>query len=133
MKIFRLAFLFSVMALCSCAVFEKDSEDSVKISDVKMKSESVYATIDCFVKSNCNDCKRIEPILKRLKKEYPSIILLTYSCDADDGKELLKEKCIECNVPEGERMEVPTIFIGKKFLVNDDVTYKSLSKLILNK
>ena len=89
--------------------------------------------VEYFWQKTCRDCKRVEPIINQIKNELPFVEIKRLDCKSQDNINLFREKCIEYNVPIELRMNTPTLFIGNKYLINDNITFDKLKKTILLK
>ena len=66
--------------------------------------------ITYFHKRGCQKCARANDILKRLKTEYPQIVVEKRYAKADQG--LLEAMGALYNIPEVKRLTTPAVFIG---------------------
>ena len=70
-----------------------------------------------FHKRGCQKCARASDILKRLKTEYPQVVIdLKYT---KENRELLEAMGALYNVPEVKRLTTPAVFIGDEYLLDD--------------
>ena len=73
--------------------------------------------ITYFHKRGCQKCARVSDILKRLKTEYPQVVVdLKY---AKENRELLEAMGTLYNVPEVKRLTTPAVFIGDEYLLDE--------------
>ena len=73
--------------------------------------------ITYFHKRGCQKCARASDILKRLKTEYPQLVVdLKY---AKENRELLEAMGALYNVPEIKRLTTPAVFIGNEYLLDE--------------
>ena len=73
--------------------------------------------ITYFHKPGCQKCARASAILKRLKTEYPQVVVeMKY---AKENRELLEAMGALYNVPEIKRLTTPTVFIGDEYLLDE--------------
>ena len=73
--------------------------------------------ITYFHKRGCQKCARASDILKRLKTEYPQVVVdLKY---AKENRELLEAMGALYNVPEVKRLTTPAVFIGDEYLLDE--------------
>jgi thiol-disulfide isomerase/thioredoxin len=127
-----------LIVLTSCSSLKPDKATS-NLSGEKNQSFQTdknfkgKITVEYFWQESCRDCKRVDPIIKKIKKELPYVAIQIYDCKNQDNVNLFREKCVENNVPIELRMNTPSIFIGNKYLINDDVTYDNLKNMILQK
>ncbi|MDE0186961.1 MAG: hypothetical protein OXP71_16090 [Candidatus Poribacteria bacterium] len=73
--------------------------------------------ITYFHKRGCQKCVRASEILKRLKTQYPQIVVEKRYAKAD--QQLLEAMGALCNVPEVKRLTTPALFIGDNYLLNE--------------
>ena len=76
---------------------------------------SVHITY--FHKRGCQKCDRASEILKRLKTEYPQIVVEKRYAKAD--QQLLEAMGALYNVPEIKRLTTPAAFIGDAYLLDE--------------
>ena len=70
-----------------------------------------------FHKRGCQKCARASDILKKLKAEYPQLVVdLKY---AKENRELLEAMGALYNVPEVKRLTTPAVFIGDEYLLDE--------------
>lgn len=73
--------------------------------------------ITYFHKRGCQKCARVREILKRLKTEYPQVVVeMKY---AKENRELLEAMGALYNVPEVKRLATPAVFIGDEYLLDE--------------
>ena len=73
--------------------------------------------ITYFHKRGCQKCARVREILKRLKTEYPQVVVeLKY---AKENRELLEAMGVLYNVPQVKRLTTPAVFIGDEYLLDE--------------
>ena len=73
--------------------------------------------ITYFHKRGCQKCVRASEILKRLKTEYPQIVVEKRYAKAD--QQLLEAMGALYNVPEVKRLTTPAVFIGDAYLLDE--------------
>ena len=73
--------------------------------------------ITYFHKRGCQKCVRASEILKRLKTEYPQIVVEKRFAKAD--QQLLEAMGALYNVPQVKRLTTPTVFIGDAYLLGE--------------
>ena len=70
-----------------------------------------------FHKRGCQKCARASEILKRLKTEYPQVVVeMKY---AKESRGLLEAMGALYNVPEVKRLTTPAVFIGDEYLLDE--------------
>ena len=73
--------------------------------------------ITYFHKRGCQKCARASEILKRLKTEYPQVVVeMRYS---KENRVLLEAMGALYNVPEVKRLTTPAVFIGDEYLLDE--------------
>ena len=73
--------------------------------------------ITYFHKRGCQKCVRASAILKRLKTEYPQIVVEKRYAKAD--QQLLEAMGALYNVPQVKRLTTPAVFIGHDYLLDE--------------
>ncbi len=76
---------------------------------------AIYITY--FHKRGCQKCVRASEILKRLKTEYPQIVVEKRYAKAD--QQLLEAMGALYNVPQVKRLTTPAVFIGDAYLLDE--------------
>jgi len=88
----------------------------------------VYAAY--FEKQGCTSCSRAYRDLQYLQSKYPNLIIKVYDI-ADHESKVLNEALGQiCHVPEKKRLTAPSIFIGKDFLLEEDIRIHAMEELI---
>lgn len=73
--------------------------------------------ITYFHKRGCQKCTRASEVLKRLKTEYPQVVVeMKY---AKENRGLLEAMGALYNVPEVKRLTTPAVFIGEEYLLDE--------------
>jgi cytochrome c biogenesis protein CcdA/glutaredoxin len=89
----------------------------------------VYAAY--FSKQGCKECDRAYRDLKYLQSKYSNLTVRIYDI-ADQETKVLNEALGQiCEIPENKRLTTPSIFIGKDFLLDKNITLEKLENLIL--
>ena len=92
------------------------SEDDEFAGEGSVDSDrAIYITY--FHKRGCQKCARASDILKRLKTQYPQIVVEKRYAKAD--QELLESMGALYNVPEVKRLTTPAVFIGDEYLLDE--------------
>lgn len=84
-----------------------------------------------FTKGGCKKCERTEKMLLYLKKKYPEIFVKIYNTLDREHQKVQEAISIVYNVPDNERLIAPTIFICDTFLIEDEITEKSIEKILI--
>jgi thiol-disulfide isomerase/thioredoxin len=132
-KCLKMILILSIIVLSSCSNFLSQNSQPSIFKDTESKSTKNKVVIEYFWQKKCSDCKRAEPVLKSVNKDFNYIVFLKYDCALEKNIKLFREKCIKFNILVKERMDTPTLFIGNKYLVNDDITYGNLKEMITEK
>ncbi len=98
------------------ALYDSLSED-VEFSDHGSVHDDRAVHITYFHKRGCQKCVRASEILKRLKTEYPQIVVEKRYAKAD--QQLLEAMGALYNVPEIKRLTTPAVFIGDAYLLGE--------------
>ena len=83
--------------------------------------------ITYFHKHGCQKCVRASEILKRLKTEYPQILVEKRYAKAD--QQLLEAMGALYNVPEVKRLTTPAVFVGDAYML-DELDEAQLEEII---
>ena len=98
------------------ALYHSLSEDDGFRSNDAVPDDSAIR-ITYFHKRGCQKCARASDILKRLKTEYPQVVVdMRY---ANENRELLEAMGGLYNVPEVKRLTTPAVFIGDEYLLDE--------------
>lgn len=81
-----------------------------------------------FYKAGCQECSRVEYDLRLLQSRVPG--LTVYRFDIVEQAPLNEWLGRRNGVPEDKRLVAPAVFVGDDFLVDEQVTYDALSKLV---
>ena len=86
--------------------------------------------ITYFHKRGCQKCTRASDILKRLKTEYPQVVVEMKK----ENRELLEAMGALYNVPEVKRLTTPAVFIGDEYLLDelDEARLKAMVRKYLS-
>lgn len=111
------------------AFHEKTPPHSEQIQQESTLLFKVYAAF--FSKHGCTECNRAFRDIKYLQSKYPNFIVRIYDIEEDESKVLNEALGQICAVPEKKRLTAPSIFIGKDFLLEDEIRVSSIEALIL--
>ncbi|MDH7488314.1 MAG: hypothetical protein QHH80_02250 [Anaerolineae bacterium] len=81
-----------------------------------------------FYKAGCQECNRVEYDLRLLESRVPG--LKVYRFDVVEQAPLNEWLSQRNGVPQDKRLIAPAVFVGDDFLVDEQVTYDALSKLV---
>ena len=98
------------------ALYDSLSED-VEFDGQAHVHDDRAVHIAYFHKRGCQKCVRASEILKRLKTEYPQIVVEKRYARAD--QQLLEAMGALYNVPEVKRLTTPAVFIGDTYLLDE--------------
>ncbi|MDE0185312.1 MAG: hypothetical protein OXP71_07615 [Candidatus Poribacteria bacterium] len=104
------------------SLYEEDEFDG---QELVLDDRAVHITY--FHKRGCQKCARANEILKRLKTEYPQIVV--EKRDAKTDQQLLEAMGALFNVPEVKRLTSPAVFIGDAYLL-DELDESQLEEII---
>jgi cytochrome c biogenesis protein CcdA/glutaredoxin len=83
-----------------------------------------------FDQPGCKDCDRVTYLLLYLEKHFPSLDLRQYDITVRENKVLNEAMCLARNVPQHQRLVVPAVFIGDGHLVENEITWDAVKKLL---
>ncbi len=90
-------------------------DDGLRSNDGVPDDSAIHITY--FHKRGCQKCTRANDILKRLKTEYPQVVVeMKY---AKENRELLEAMGALYNVPQVKRLTTPAVFIGVEYLLDE--------------
>ena len=90
-------------------------DDGFRTNDGVPDDSAIHITY--FHKLGCQKCARASDILKRLKTEYPQVVVeMKY---AKESRGLLEAMGALYNVPEVKRLTTPAVFIGAEYLLDE--------------
>ena len=90
-------------------------DDGFRSNDGVPDDSAIHITY--FHKRGCQKCARASDILKRLKTEYPQVVVeMRY---AKESRGLLEAMGALYNVPEVKRLTTPAVFIGDEYLLDE--------------
>jgi glutaredoxin len=83
-----------------------------------------------FEQPGCRECARVDRMLKLAAERHPGIQVRRFAMTSREDRVLLEALCGRAAVEEGRRLLVPAVFVGKKALVQGDITDESLDALL---
>ncbi len=83
-----------------------------------------------FDQLGCKECDRVAYLLLYLENHFPSLELRQYDITARENKVLNEAMCLTRNVPQHRRLVVPAIFIGDGYLIEKEITWDTVKKLL---
>lgn len=103
---------------------------SKKVSKTIKVSEDgpVYAAY--FYKHGCKECDRVYKDFKYLRSKYPNLMIREYDIADPNSKTLNEALCILCKVPENKRLTTPSFFVGRDYLLDDEIRVRAIESLI---
>ncbi len=102
-----------------------DASNSLPSSENNLPVYMAY-----FYEPGCHDCDKAKAIWTRIHQEYPNLVIKSFDISLAENIELAEALGEMYNMPEEERLLVPVIFMGDKYLFRDAITYASLEELI---
>ena len=98
------------------------------LSKPSLKSTTVEVTY--FYQKGCPKCDRANALLKYLVKKYPQLIIKEIDLNTPDGKRLNETISNRLNLSMEKRLIAPSIFIGKDYLLPDEISESKVEALI---
>lgn len=83
-----------------------------------------------FDKPGCKECDRKELMLKNLKIKYTNVIVRKFEIDSKENQVLQEVISERLGIPLRRRLITPTIFVGDKYLISEEITDSNLEKLV---
>lgn len=83
-----------------------------------------------FYQTSCRECDRVEIMLEAVKRQYNTVVVHAHNIFDNTSKILFEGLALHCNIPESERLIVPTIIIGDDYLIKQDITLQHVEALI---
>jgi len=104
----------------------------VPLPEVALKKASGDKTINgvYFFKHGCAKCSRVFYNLKTIQAEYPMLKLRQLEIGEEENLVLAEALGRFLGVPKEKRLVAPSIFIGRDYLIGDEVTLEALRKLV---
>jgi len=81
-----------------------------------------------FYQPGCDECERAEHDLKYIQEKYPQVQVTRL--DVTEEAALNQYLCEEVNVPPEKHLTAPVLFVGKEFLVGDEVRGRAIEALL---
>lgn len=96
------------------------------------KSSSKSFTVDLvyFYQKGCPKCDRANVLLKYLAKKYSQLNIKEIDLNTPDGKRFNETLSTRLNLSSEKRLIAPSIFIGKDYLLPDEITESKVEALI---
>jgi thiol-disulfide isomerase/thioredoxin len=96
------------------------------------KSSSKHFTVDLvyFSQKGCPKCERANVLLKYLAKKYPQLNIKEIDLNTPDGKRFNETLSSRLGLSSEKRLIAPSIFIGKDYLLPDQITEPKVEALI---
>ncbi|MGZ3524236.1 MAG: cytochrome c biogenesis CcdA family protein [Thermodesulfobacteriota bacterium] len=99
-------------------------------STAKPSSKSFTVDLVYFYQKGCPKCDRANALLKYLAKKYPQLKIKEIDLHTPDGKRFNETLCSRLDVSPEKRLIAPSIFIGKDYLLPDQITEPKVDALI---
>jgi cytochrome c biogenesis protein CcdA/glutaredoxin len=108
------------------------SEKQSQLANKTFETETVDSIYLAFVSNvRCQKCSRAEYMLKALKAQYPNLRVEKIDISSDSLKLLVEALGLMYGLPENKRMIAPSAFVGREFLIGDEINDQSLSELLM--
>ncbi|MGZ3606269.1 MAG: hypothetical protein ACXU9P_15125, partial [Thermodesulfobacteriota bacterium] len=93
-------------------------------------SKSFTVDLVYFYQKGCPKCDRANALLKYLAKKYPQLKIKEIDLHTPDGKRFNETLCSRLDVSQERRLIAPSNFIGKEYLLPDQITEPKVDALI---
>lgn len=95
---------------------------------VAVSNEIMYLAY--FERPGCKACDRANYILKSAERAYPNLKIKRFNSEDKGDVELFEALCKMYGVPEKQRLVAPSVFLGERYLIKEDITDEKLRELI---
>jgi cytochrome c biogenesis protein CcdA len=104
--------------------------DTIKSPFNTVKKEVGKIHLYYFYQTGCKECNRIEILITVLTRNYKN--LKTHSFNIFDNKSKIFFESLgqKNNIPQAQRLIVPTVIIGKDYLIKEEITLKNVEALL---
>jgi len=99
-------------------------------STAKPSSKSFTVDLVYFYQKGCPKCDRANALLKYLAKKYPQLNIKEIDLNTPDGKRFNETLSNRLDLSPEKRLIAPSIFIGKDYLLPDQITEPKVEALI---
>ncbi len=99
-------------------------------STAKSSSKSFTVDLVYFYQKGCPKCDRANVLLKYLAKKYPQLNIKEIDLNTADGKRFNETLSGRLNLSSEKRLIAPSIFVGKDYLLPDEITESKVEALI---
>jgi len=99
-------------------------------STAKPSPKSFTVDLVYFSQKGCPKCDRANALLKYLAKKYPHLNIKEIDLNTPDGKRLNETLSSRLDLSSEKRLIAPSIFIGKDYLLPDQITEPRVEALI---
>ena len=108
------------------------SEKQSQLANKTFETEAVDSIYLAFVSNaRCQKCSRAEYMLKALKAQYPNLRVEKIDVASDSSKLLVEALGIMYGLPDNKRMIAPSAFVGRDYLIGDEINDQTLSELLM--
>ncbi|MGD9552290.1 MAG: cytochrome c biogenesis protein, partial [Candidatus Caldatribacteriota bacterium] len=107
---------------------EVDANDEV-VSLLTSQEQSIIYIAD-FYEPGCHECERVARLLEQITFEYPQVEVRKFDISTPEGVALAEQLGELYGVSEYERLLVPMIYIGDKYLLREQISYENLTNTI---
>ncbi len=105
-----------------------DANDEV-VSPLTSQEQSIIYIAD-FYEPGCHECERVARLLEQITFEYPQVEIRKFDISTPEGVALAEQLGELYGVSEYERLLVPMIYIGDKYLLREQISYENLTNTI---
>jgi cytochrome c biogenesis protein CcdA/thiol-disulfide isomerase/thioredoxin len=81
-----------------------------------------------FVEAGCVECGRVSNLLQVMENEFPNLVV--HEFDVIDDAEVNACLSERLGVPEDQRLDAPSIFVGADYLVDKDIKLDPLKEIL---
>jgi thiol-disulfide isomerase/thioredoxin len=99
-------------------------------SKVEASEKTFIVDLAYFYQKGCPKCGRADQLLKYLSKKYPNLNIKEIDLHTPDGKRLNETFSTRVHLPPEKRLIAPSIFIGKDYLLPEEITESGVEALI---
>jgi thiol-disulfide isomerase/thioredoxin len=99
-------------------------------STAKPSAKSFSVDLVYFYQKGCSKCDRANALLKYLLKKYPQLNIKEVDLNTPDGKSFNETLSNRLDLPAQKRLIAPSIFIGKDYLLPDEIAESKVEALI---
>ncbi len=83
-----------------------------------------------FFEPGCHDCARVEKLLDQIVFQYPQIEIRKFDISTPEGVAFAEQLGEIYGLPEYDRLLVPLVYIGDRYLLREQISYDNIVNLI---